>query len=225
MVRAQLAREERRRRATIIGAVALAVLTIAGLVGWGIYTHQRSTGFATPRTASDDGVGLVAAQGPVPVEFYIDYLCPYCGHFERETASTVDKLVREGAIQLVVRPMAILDRASSSNYSTRASASAACASDGGKLLPYHNALFAKQPAEGSAGLSTDQLVALGRSVGLGDDFESCVRGRTYVTWVPQVNDAASRRGIRGTPTVYVAGTALKEPTRENLVAAVTAAAQ
>jgi protein-disulfide isomerase len=224
MVRAQLAKEQRRRRATITALIAVAVLVAAGLIGWGVYTHQKSTGYETPANATADGMGLVAAQGPVLVETYIDYMCPYCGEFERSSASTVDKLISDGKIQYVIHPIAFLDEASNgTKYSTRASASAACASDGGKLLAYNNALFAKQPAEASNGLTNDELITIGKSVGLGGDFESCVKDGKYLTWVPQVTDAASRRGIQGTPTVYVAGKELDKPTAESLLAAVNAA--
>jgi protein-disulfide isomerase len=224
MVRAQLAKEQRRRRASIMGLVAVGVLIAAGLVGWGIYSHQKSTGYETPVNATTDGMGLVAAQGPVTVEIYQDYMCPYCGEFEKEAKSTIDKLIGEGKIQLTIHPIAILDEASNGKrYSTRASAASACASDGGQLWPYNSVLYANQPQEGSDGLTTDKLIELGKSVGLGGGFESCVRDGTYVTWVPQVTDAASRRGIQGTPTVYVAGKQLAEPSAASLLAAVNAA--
>jgi protein-disulfide isomerase len=224
MVRAQLAKEQRRRRTLITALIAVGVLVVAGLIGWGIYTHQKSTGYETPANASADGTGLVASQGPVTVDFYLDYMCPYCKEFEESSAATVDKLISDNKIQLVVRPVAILDEASNgTKFSTRASAAAACASDGGKLLPFTRALYAQQPAEGSNGLTTDKIIEIGKSVGLGDDFASCVRDGTYLTWVPQVTDAASRRGLQGTPTVYVAGKQLQEPTAESLLAAVNAA--
>ena len=208
MVRAQLAKEQRRRRALITALIAVAVLVAAGLIGWGIYTHQKSTGYETPVNATADGMGLIAAKGPVTVEIYQDYMCPYCGAFEKEAQATIDKLISDGKIQLTIHPIAILDEASNgTKYSTRASAASACASDAGKLWPYNNALYANQPQEGSDGLTTDKLIEIGKSVGLGSDFESCVKSGKYLTWVPQVTDAASRRGIQGTPTVYVAGQA------------------
>src|SRR6476620_12577817 len=100
VIRAQLAKEQRRRRTAITALVAVAVLVAAGLIGWGIYTHQKSTGYETPVNATADGMGLVAAQGPVTVEIYQDYMCPYCGMFEKEAKSTIDKLISENKIQL-----------------------------------------------------------------------------------------------------------------------------
>src|SRR4029078_9286972 len=110
----------------------------AGLIGWGIYTNQKSTGYETPVNATADGMGLIAAKGPVTVEIYQDYMCPYCGAFEKEAQATIDKLISDGKIQLTIHPIAILDEFSNgTKYSTRASAAAACASDAGKLLPYN----------------------------------------------------------------------------------------
>ena len=86
------------------------------------------------------------------------------------------------------------------------------------------ALFANQPAEGSAGLSDDQLIDLGGPVGLNaPSFAQCVRSQRYADWVANVDDQAARRGVTATPTVYVNGAPLGSPTPETLTAAINAA--
>ena len=104
-------------------------------------------------------------------------------------------------------PIAILDRASNgTEYSTRAAAASAAAAEGGKFAEYHQALFANQPAEGSAGLTNAKLIELGKSVGLTDAaFADAVTDKTYEAWVTKVTDTASSRGVTGTPTVLVNG--------------------
>ena len=121
-------------------------------------------------------------------------------------------------------PIAILDRASSTEYSTRSAAASAAAAQGGKFAEYHKALFANQPAEGSAGLDDAKLIELGKSVGLTDAaFADAVTKGTYKAWATKVTDTAAERGINGTPTVMVAGTALRAPSAQALTAAVEAA--
>lgn len=223
VVRQQLAKEQRRRK-MMVGVGAAALILVAGLIGWGVYSGQQPTSFATPAHATSNADGLIATTGPVSVEIYQDYMCPHCKEFEQSAATTIDQLVKAGKIQLVIHPVAILDGASSTRYSTRAAASAGCASDGNKLLAYNTALFAQQPEEGGAGLSNDKLVQIGGTVGLTDaSFGSCVTGGKYLTWVPHVTDEASRRGLQGTPTVYVGGKKLDEPSAASLTAALAAA--
>ena len=205
VVRDQLAREERKRRLMIITIIAGALIVIAGLIGWGISSSQKSTKAATPVNASADGVGLKLGGegGKAKVELYVDYLCPHCKEFEEAAAASLDQWMSTGKAEVIIHPVAILDEASTTDYSTRAAAAAACASDGGKLKEFTAQIFAQQPAEGGAGLSDDQLVAIGKGVGLGDDFASCVHDGKYLTWVPKGTEAASARGLTGTPTVFV----------------------
>jgi protein-disulfide isomerase len=223
-VREQLATERRRRRAILTTAIAAAVLLIAGLIGWGVYQSQKPTSNATPANTTPDGGGLVVAgSGPVPVEIYLDFICPACRQFEVTATPTLDELIAQNKIKLIWHTLGFLDSASTTDYSTRSASSAGCASDGGQLKAYGEALFAEQPPEGSAGLSDDQLIDIGGRVGLNSpEFAACVRDGKYKDWVAHVNDLAAKRGVVSTPTVYIAGKLVSQPTPENIKAAVAA---
>jgi protein-disulfide isomerase len=228
--REQLAAEQARRdRRLWVSVAALVVLLVAGLIGWSVWRSQRPESVAAPAGATDDGgtrAGItVAGDGPVPVEVYLDFLCPACKRFEDALTPTLDQLIEEKKIRLVWHPLGFLDDLSSpSGYSTRAASAAGCAADGSKIKAYGEALFANQPPEGSAGLSDDQLVDLGGTVGLiAPSFAACVRDTNYRDWVAHVNDTAARRGVNQTPTVYVADNLIAEPTADAIVAAVNAA--
>lgn len=220
IVREQLAKERRRRRTLWTTAVAVAVLVIAGLVGWGVYASQRSASYKTPAHANADADGLVVGSGAETVDVYLDFMCPACKAFEEAAGPTIDQLVAEKKITLVYHPVAFLDPASTTGYSTRSSASSGCAADGGKVAEYVRALYARQPAEGGPGLSDDELIEAGGSVGLIDPaFARCVRGGVYRSWTSHVTDAASERGVTGTPTVFVDGKRT-EPSAAAIAAAV-----
>ena len=91
---------------------------------------------------------------------YEDFQCPSCKAFEENVGSTLATDVSNGQIQLEYRPVAFLDRASTTNYSSRALGTAACALDDGGPTVFtklHDLLFTHQPAEGSAGLTDGQL--------------------------------------------------------------------
>jgi protein-disulfide isomerase len=221
VVREQLARERRRRRTMWTTIIAVAVLVIAGGIGYGVYASQHESSFATPPGSADNGTGFAVGNGPATVDIYEDFICPHCKEFEDASGSAVDQLGSRGKARVVYHPIAILDGSSSTNYSTRSAAASACAGADGKFREYAKALFAQQPSEGSAGLSDDQLVQIGTSIGLSESsFGTCVRDGTYKSWVQHVTDEASAAGVTGTPTVKVNGEQV-QPT----AAAITSAVQ
>jgi protein-disulfide isomerase len=218
-VREQIAREKRRSRAMWASIAAVAVLVIAGLIGWAAVASQDSGDFTPPPGAVEGGTGIKVGSGPVQIDIYEDFICPACGQFEQQTGATIDELVSAGKVTAVYHPVAFLDRASSTDYSTRSSAASGAAAEGGKFREYAKALFAQQPAEGSAGLSDDQLIEIGRSVGLGDAFAQAVRDGKYKPWTAHVTEEASGDRVNGTPTVRVAGKDV-QPTTQAIQAAV-----
>jgi protein-disulfide isomerase len=158
-----------------------------------------------PAGANEDGDGIVIGDGPVTVDAWIDFQCPYCRMFEEASGPVLDLLIREGRISLVSHPVAFLDAMSTNLYSTRASAASGCAADGGRYREYAYLLFANQPPEGGPGLTDNQLAALGGSIGLGASFAGCVGDGTHLDWPPYVTELATANGVSGTPTVTVAG--------------------
>ncbi|WP_433531759.1 DsbA family protein [Micromonospora sp. CA-263727] len=224
VVREQLAREQRRKRTLWISIGAVAVLVIAGLVGWGIRSSQKSGEFTAPPGANPSGDGIVVGTGPVTIDIYEDYLCPACKQFEQTSGATIGQLISDGKVRVVYHPVAYLNRFSSTEYSTRASAASGCAAEGGKFTEFGKALFEKQPPENGAGLSNDELIDIGAEVGLNrDTFGSCVRDGTFKPWTAHVTEEATRANVTGTPTVLVDGEQVKEWTPENITAAVEAA--
>lgn len=173
-------------------------------------------------TAGADGVLL--GDGPVYVDAFIDFLCPFCKRFELSAGPVLAKLVAERQASLAYHPMNFLDEASTTNYSTRAAAASGCAADQGRFMEYAHALFTAQPPEGGPGLADSDLVELGRSAGL--DFASlsaCVSAGTYLDWPPYVTARATAAGVEATPTVLVAGVQVT-PTSQAIAAAVGRAA-
>jgi protein-disulfide isomerase len=226
IVREQLAAEQRRKRRIWVSVIAALVLILATVIGWAVLRSQTPDSFASPPGVTNDGgdrAGIVAAgDGPDTVEVYLDFLCPACAQFESTTQATLDQLVAEDKIRLVWHPLGFLDRQTSPpGYSTRAANAAACAAETGKIKEYGMALFANQPPEGGPGLSDDELIDLGGPVGLiAPAFAQCVRDMKYRDWISNVNNKATARGLFQTPTVYVNGKVLQQPTPQNILATV-----
>ena len=173
-----------------------------------------------PAGATPEGDGIAVGDGPVRVDIYIDYLCPFCKRFELNAADTLAALIAGQQATLVYHPMNFLDEASTTRYSTRAAAASGCASDGGRFMQFTHLMYVHQPPEGGPGLSDGQLANIGRTAGLDPAvFTSCVGEGRYLEWPTYVTAQALEAGVQGTPTVRVEGADI-EPDGEILTAAV-----
>jgi len=140
------------------------------------------------------------------IDIYVDFQCPICREYEARSGATIDQLVASGQAEVIYHPIAILDRASTTQYSTRASAASGCAAAAGVFAQYAKLLYANQPPENGNGLPAAQLVSLGQQAGAtGSDFASCVTDTTYKSWTASLTDQSSKAGVNGTPTVKVNG--------------------
>jgi protein-disulfide isomerase len=176
-----------------------------------------------PAGATPDGDGVVVGDGPVRVDAFIDFLCPYCRRFELSSGPTLALMVADREISIAYHPMDFLDEASTTRYSTRAAAASGCAADQGRFADYAHALFAHQPPEGGAGLSDAELAGLAPEAGLAEaEFAACLSGGQYLDWPPFVTARATAAGVSATPTVLVAG-AMVAPEAQAISAAVARA--
>jgi protein-disulfide isomerase/uncharacterized membrane protein YphA (DoxX/SURF4 family) len=220
---------ERRRRGerrVWLASAGCGVLLLA-VAGAGIGIQAaRVGGPAGPKPQAvsvQDGVALGKSSAKVVVDVYEDMQCPVCAQFEATTGPLLERYVDAGNVQVHYYVVSFLNSASSTNYSSRAANAAYCGADAGVFAPYHAALFKNQPAEGSAGLSDDQLVSLGQQAGATSAFVSCVHSNKYNDFVNQITDKSNRDGISGTPTVLVNRTQVPNPSPSELQAAISAA--
>ena len=168
-------------------------------------TYQITPG-RVPAGATPEGDGVLVGDGPVQVDAFIDFLCPFCKRFELAAESVLAGLVSDGRARIAYHPMNFLDEASTTHYSTRAAAASGCAADQGRFMEYARALFVSQPPEGGAGLTDAELAGLGSTAGLdGATFTTCVSAGAYLDWPPYVTERAMAAGVSATPTVLVGG--------------------
>src|ERR1700722_14418116 len=100
-----------------------------------------------PAGATPEGDGISTGDGPVRVDAFIDFLCPFCRRFELSAGQQLADLIHAQLKSLAYHPMNFLAHRSPTNYSTRAPAVAGCAADQGRFLEYAHALFLSQPSE------------------------------------------------------------------------------
>lgn len=213
----QQAEKAARRTGIAIRAAWVAGLTvIAVMLAVTIWSVARpgSAGVApgslvAPADASDAGAIVVGdPDAKVTVTIYADFMCPYCGEFERANGSDLASAVDAGTARLELVPLSFLDRLSSgTKYSTRAANAfvTVANSDPELAWAFDRLLYENQPAEGSSGLTDAQLVEFAKQAGVPDSVTATFAKQTYVPWAAKITDAAFDSGITGTPTVKVNG--------------------
>lgn len=177
-------------------------------------------GVTAPAVALDNGgipvgadavAGSTSGDGAVTVSVYYDYMCPVCADFEKVNAAPLDALMRAGDITVEYHPISILDRLSQgTEFSTRSAQAAAYVADADPehFLAFHEAMFANQPAENSAGLSDEEIAALAVGAGVSQDVADKIAagGGEFATWVAAATAQGTLDGVTGTPTVMINGT-------------------
>jgi len=145
------------------------------------------------------------------VVVYEDFLCPVCKQFEEADGAALRSYADEGKINLVYRPVAILASRTSTDYSTRAAAAFGAVVNAApdRVSAFHDALFASQPEEGSAGLPDTQLVDMAVQAGVAKDkIEKDITQGTYKGWATKGTDDFTKK-YTGTPTVLINGNQVK----------------
>jgi protein-disulfide isomerase len=230
-LRVQAAKAEARRRQVLVGSVVLVVLVLVVGVFVVIQNSRRDTSTASKATPANLGTknSIVVGQADAPVTLtaYEDFLCPICNQFEQLNGTQIDAWLKAGTVKVEYRPVAILDRNSTDEYSTRSlNAAGALVNSTPSAFPaFHKALFAQQPAEGGPGLTDAQLIDLAVTAGAPRAaMTTAVKDRTYEAWTVRATEQASKDGLSGTPMVLVNGKLVEKWTAANLKAAVDAAA-
>ena len=200
-------RQERRRRNLMVGGTIVAVLAIV-VVGFLISRSlDTSQEVSAPATGSKYGLTIGPADAPHQVVVYEDFLCPFCGEFERQSRESLEQLADDGKVQVEYRPFNLLSNLG--DYSARsAGAFAVVLEESGPEVAkrFHDLLFEHQPSESGPFPTDEDLVDL--AVEAGAD-ESEVRGPILrgegSDWVQQATQAALDAGVRSTPTVLLDG--------------------
>ncbi|WP_235737845.1 DsbA family protein [Nocardioides alcanivorans] len=219
------------RRNLAVAGVIVAVLALVVGIGWAVQSSRDSTGDAAknpgesategatsaPVTAVDTyGIGVGSADAKAKVEIFEDFRCPHCADFEAASRDSLRGLAGDGAALVVYRPMAFLNK-----YSVLAMNAVGAVMDSGDMeaaLDLHDLFFEQQP-EGDDVPSADWFIEQAASVGADSpEVEAAIRDNEFEQWVVNGTDDASKRGVTGTPTVFVNGEQVLGASIEELAA-------
>ncbi|MBC3194251.1 thioredoxin domain-containing protein [Pseudonocardia sp. C8] len=201
-------------QATVIGIIV--VVAFAALVGFGVYWNSQPGEFVVPRNATAQGVPTGNEAAPNKIDIYLDFQCPACKQFEEISGTALDELRDTGQAQIIYHPIAILDRVSPDQYSSRSAAASGCAADAGVFRQFEKLLYANQPTEGDPGLTTEQLTQFAQQAGAGPDIGQCISDERYEPWAQGITQQAFQAQVQSTPTVLVNGQKVDNPTPDGL---------
>jgi protein-disulfide isomerase len=209
---AELKAQKRKRRTTIAIVTVVAVLALAG-IGYAIFATVRANqqdraAVVTPPGIAEGTPYLAVGEGETVVDLYVDFMCPFCGQFAAGNSEQIAQMATNDDITLHYYPRSMLDPMSTSqDYSSRSAAAstAVWAESPEMFLEYEQLLFQNQPAEGSAGLSDAELVALAEAVGASAETTAAIEAHTYVPWIQQVVEPHASSATQGTPSLWIDG--------------------
>ncbi|MGA8852250.1 MAG: thioredoxin domain-containing protein [Aeromicrobium sp.] len=232
--------DKRQRNLISVGivAVVLILVVVAGVAIKSVSdSNAKDTALNTPANVTDDygivydaaAAGGEPADDPVSVELYEDFQCPGCRSFEATSGEFLKEQVKSGAITITYRPFSFLDElgGSPNRYSHRATNFALCALDAGGPADYqkvHDYLYLNQPEEGTPGAEDAELIEAAKTLGL-SGLDSCIKTEKFNRWIDDAKEAGTKNGVTGTPTIYVAGEVVENPTPDVLQKAIDAGAK
>lgn len=214
---------DKRRRTLVVSAAVAGVLGLVGVVGLVAANVGKdkggAAGAAGPASAPSGGSGkdglaitVGAKDAPSTLAVWEDFRCPACAQFENAYRSTIHQLEKAGALKVEYHLATLIDGNMGGSGSLRAANAAACAQDAGKFAPYHDVLYANQPAETDDAFAKNShlLMLAGKVDGLesAPGFRSCVDDGTHDDWVNRSAEAFRTGGFSGTPTVRLNGEAV-----------------
>ena len=220
---------DRRRNMFIqIGLTAIVVIFAVVLVLYIVMSGKDKTAGAAGqgkaiRAETSSVVTKPGSSDPkAVVSMYEDFLCPVCGNFEQTFGPTIGKLIDSGAIAADYNMVAILDRPTNQNYSSRAGAAAYCVADEDTtpdkqaFRRFHAALHAQQPSETGTTFPTDaQLIETARQSGVAGKVPECVNSGKYLD---TVKGLAAASNVNATPTIRINGEDYTPTTPDALIA-------
>lgn len=205
---------QRTVRTVVIAVITVVALAIVATAGYFVYQATRPAGpVAVPEGMSADqpylSLGAPEDSGKPVLEIHVDFMCPFCGQFDEINGEDLAKIVEQEEATVRMVPRRFLDpQSTTGDYSSRAAAAMVCVyeDDPDNVMAFQQLMFANQPAEGSAGLTDEQIWGYAEQAGASEAVRSCMDAKTYQPWVRQIADPYGEQNGGGTPYVEINGT-------------------
>jgi protein-disulfide isomerase len=201
-------RERRRQILTVVGVlVAIALIVTAGFVINSMRDDTKAKAEKIPPPGSQYGMTIGPDSAPHQVVVYEDFLCPFCGEFEKAGHEQLEQLAAQGKVQVEYRPIVFLGRLGP--YSARATLTwwLVLQHDGVDVAQkFHDLLFANQPSEEGPFPSRDDLYTLAGQAGADvDSLKASMDAGEGTQDIVDNTKKAEDLGVSSTPTLLLDG--------------------
>lgn len=189
---ANLARDEIVRVALLAAALSANTIVVA--------SSQKSIRL--------DGPSIGDANAKVTMVEFVDYQCPSCRSFWRETEPRLKKeYIDTGKVRLVFKDFPVVQLHPDAMLAAMA---ARCANDLGKYWQFHNEIFHRQQfGDEVVRFTMKDLKKWGGAIGLDvDSFNSCLDSSRHRDEVAKDQSEGATVGVQGTPTFLINGHAI-----------------
>ncbi|QGZ48507.1 thioredoxin domain-containing protein [Streptomyces sp. QHH-9511] len=226
--RERQAKKEKTRRQVIVGVSAVAVLAVAGGIGYAVVQANKPSHWeamakeskvtAPKNTTGTNGTTVVIGK-PIAkktLELYEDSRCPVCATFEQQVGATVEKDVEAGKYKVKYVGATFIDNATQGEGSKNALSALGAALDVSPeaFMKYKAALYSPQfhPEESQDKFAKDSyLLEVADSVPAlkgNAAFKKNVENGTFDAWAMKMSAAFDASGVKGTPTLKMDGKTL-----------------
>ncbi|MEU6994789.1 DsbA family protein [Streptomyces sp. NPDC046465] len=224
-------KRQQRKRVAVVGASIVAVLAIAGGVGYAVMQSNKPGHWEEAadkklvkpaNTSGKDGTTVTIGKSDTKntVHLYEDPRCPGCAAMEQSIGSAVDKGMKDGDYKLDLTIGTFLDNNLGGEGSKNALSALGAALDVSPdaFLEYKTALYSAKyhPKETSDDFAEDKyLIKVANTVDSlknNKKFKSAVEKGTFDRWALTMSDSfQSAKGVESTPTIKINGKVVETP--------------
>ncbi|MFD6334527.1 DsbA family protein [Streptomyces niveus] len=223
--RERQARRDRTRRQLVVAGSTVAILAIAGGVGFGVVQANKPSHWeaakdakavtAPKNTSGANGTTVVIGkpEAKKTLELYEDSRCPICATFEQQVGATIQKDVDAGKYKIKYVGATFIDNSDNGEGSKNALSALGAALDVSPeaFSAYKTALYsaANHPSESDDKFADDAaLLKIADSVNeLKDNaaFKKNVESGTFDAWAMKMSATFDNSSVEGTPTLRMDG--------------------
>jgi protein-disulfide isomerase len=225
--RERQAKRDKVRRQLIVAGSVVAVLAVAGGIGYAVVQNNKPSHWeaaknaklVTPaNTTGTNGTTVIIGKAGAKktLVMYEDPRCPICAQFEQTVGSTVKKDIDEGKFKIQYVGATFIDTNTQGEGSKNALSAMGAALNVSPeaFLEYKTALYSTKwhPDETEDKFKDDSyLIKVANTVpALKDNaaFQKAVKDGTYDKWALDMSAKFDKSGVNGTPTLKMDGKTL-----------------
>jgi protein-disulfide isomerase len=191
----------------IVSASDMTDLPATGSQSWGGSLQGADEANALFKGIPQHGLTLGDPKAPVTMEMFIDLQCPVCDDYEiNHLPAVVKQYVRDGKVQLHLKPWAFLGGPGSQSFSGRYGLIAAAQQN--RAFEYAKVLYDNQGEEESGWLTGQKMAQIAASVDGLDlaRWRTDTNGSGVQATAAAVDSLAKQKKVGGTPTIFVGPT-------------------